>query len=90
MRFYAYRRFSTDGVLVQEHGLVVDSPTWFAARAFALRELGEGTRMKDGETSIAASVELRWSGSDAGRTPDLHLQARRRDRRGRWRPWSRA
>lgn len=63
---------------------VIESSTWFDARAFA------GHEIEAAPTGAVATVEIRWTGTDAGRVPDRHREVRRRGASGRWSPWRRA
>ncbi len=62
-----------DGSLVMLGArVIVDAPTWFDARAYALSVLGEDLTWIERAAAEPDAV-LRWVGTDAGRTPNRRL-----------------
>ena len=75
--------------------VIVEAATAFDAKAYAQRLLGtEGLIVHQTGDDAVASVELLWTGTDAGEHPDRHLEIRRRSVKyaeavGPWTPWER-
>jgi hypothetical protein len=66
---------------------VIEAPTWFDAKHYALRKFGEDVNVASPPMELELTVELKWVGTDAGvGATRRHLELRERATPAE--PWS--
>lgn len=69
---------------------VIEAPTWFDAKHYALRKFGESVQVAPAPVDLELTVELKWVGTDAGvGAARRHLEIRERATPAEpWPEWS--